>query len=86
MSKESSIIGVSLFLATEVRNIFILQNVLLPYSNTSLLPVTIVCRDESVISLQITCLFISLCFDLISGHDKIHLGCEIQFNTCLNSP
>lgn len=51
MSKESSIIGVSLFLATEVRNIFILKYVLLAYSNTSLFPVKIVCRDESIISL-----------------------------------
>lgn len=51
MSKESSIIGVSLFLATEVRNILILKNVLLAYSNTSLFPVKIVYRDESIISL-----------------------------------
>ena len=51
MSKESSIIGVSLFLATEVRNFFISKNVLLACSNTSLFLVEIVCRDESTISL-----------------------------------
>lgn len=53
MSKESSIIGVSLFLETEVRNIFILKNVLLAYSNTSLFPVKIICRNESVMNVLV---------------------------------
>lgn len=53
MSKESSIIGVSLFLETEVRNTFILKNVLLAYSNTSLFPVKTICRDESVMNVLV---------------------------------
>lgn len=65
MSKESSIIGVSLFLATEVRNVCLLKNAVLADSNTSVIAARLVCRDKNVISLSITCLFIPLHFDLI---------------------
>lgn len=47
MSKESSIVGVSLFLATEVRSISVLK---CACSSTPLLTVKIICRNERIIS------------------------------------